>query len=234
MARTTATTRAEIAFTRIRADILSGTLRAGEKLPFAHLCQEYGVSIGVVREALSRLAELGLVLAEPQLGFRVIPLSIDDLEDLTISRCEIEGAALALSVEHGDLAWESSVVAAQHALDRTPPFRDANSGQVNEAWTVLHGAYHHALLAGCPAPRLIAIASSVRDAAEIYRSWAHDIGHPDRRDFTAEHRALTQAALDRDSATAASLLRNHLRQTAELLIERVAAELLERNLSDAG
>lgn len=220
------TTRAEVAFIRMRADILSGAVRPGEKLPFAWLCERYSVSIGVAREALSRLVELGFVVAEPQLGYRVVSLSLDDLEDLTTTRCEIEGAALALSVEHGDLAWEAAVLASHHTLDRTPPWLNEDPGHINAEWTALHRTFHNALLSGCPAPRLVTIAGSLRDATEIYRAWAHDVGEPDRRDFTAEHRALTQAALDRDHRCAADMLRRHLRNTAEILIQRVAAQLV--------
>ncbi|MGE4164139.1 MAG: GntR family transcriptional regulator [Vicinamibacterales bacterium] len=225
MART-ATTRAEVAFSRLRADILDGALPPGEKLPFAVLCERYGFSIGVIREALSRLAELGLVVAEPQLGYRVIPLSVDDLEDLTTTRCEIEGAALALSVQHGDLAWESSVVAAHHALERTPAVRPDGAAGINPEWVALHRCFHAALLDGCPAPRLVSIAASLRDAAEVYRSWSFDAARPSARDVAVEHRAMLVAALDRDAAAAAQLLQEHLRSTAEELIARFANAML--------
>ncbi len=226
-----AETRAEATFRRMRADILSGRIAPGAKLPFAALCETYGVSIGVAREALSRLGELGLVVNEPQLGYRVTPVSLADLEDLTITRCEIEGAALALAVECGDLEWESEVVAIHHTLERTDPRDENDRTLVNPAWVARHAAFHAALLAGCPAPRLISLASSLRDAAEVYRSWAHGGGErgPEvtldagRRDFVGEHRAIFTAAIDRDAPEASRLLKEHLRQTARLLLDTVGA-----------
>lgn len=224
-----AETRAEATFRQLRSDILAGRIAPGAKLAFAPLCETYGVSIGVLREALSRLGELGLVVNEPQLGYRVTPVSLADLEDLTISRCEIEGAALALAVESGDLEWESRVVASHHSLERTDPWHEGDRTLVNPAWATRHAAFHAALLSGCPAPRLISLASSLRDAAEVYRSWAHGGGErgPEvtldsgRRDFVGEHRAIVTAALDRDAAEASRLLKEHLRHTAQLILDTV-------------
>src|SRR3954447_15366630 len=115
-----AITRGEQVFSQLRADILSGRVLPGTRLRFADLTERYDCSTSVVREGLTRLAEQGLVEAEPQHGFSVTSLSDDDLDDLTTARCELEGLVLRMSIEHGDIAWESEVVAAHHALDRTP------------------------------------------------------------------------------------------------------------------
>ena len=80
---TAATTRTEQVYARMRSDILAGHLTPGAKLPFAELVARYGGSTSVIREGLTRLVEQGLVQAEPQHGFRVVPLSISDLDDLT-------------------------------------------------------------------------------------------------------------------------------------------------------
>jgi DNA-binding GntR family transcriptional regulator len=67
-----ATTRADAVHARLRADVLSGRLRPGQRLQFAELGRRYAASIGVLREVLMRLTEQGLVSAEPQIGFRVV------------------------------------------------------------------------------------------------------------------------------------------------------------------
>ena len=51
-----------------------------------------------VREALSRLWAEGLVVAEPQRGFHVSPVSLEHLTDLTLTRMEIEGLCLSRSI----------------------------------------------------------------------------------------------------------------------------------------
>ena len=50
----------------------TGDLRPGARLPFAELSERYGGSTSAIREGLQRLVEQGLVVSEPQLGFRVV------------------------------------------------------------------------------------------------------------------------------------------------------------------
>ena len=230
MARTSVT-RTEALYTALRADILVGRLLPGSSLPFAVLCARYSASMGVIREGLSRLVEQGLVQAEPQHGFRVTSLSIDDLGDLTDARCAIESLALRLAIEHGDLAWEAQLVAAHHQLDRTGQMDPDDPDLFNEEWTRAHAAYHEASVAGCPNNRLRAIAASLRDAAELYRRWSRPIGHDETRDVPGEHRALLEAALARDADRAVYALTTHIRHTTEVLL--AGAEQLDKHVSES-
>jgi DNA-binding GntR family transcriptional regulator len=218
-----ALTRTEQVYSDLRADILSGRLLPGDKLRFADLIERYDCSTSVVREGLSRLAEQGLVQSEPQHGFHVTPLSEDDLDDLTTARCALEGLVLRMSIEHGDIAWESEIVAAHHALDRTSMESVGDPEVMSEEWTQFHARFHAALLAACPNQRLRNMALSLRDAAELYRQWSRPIGHDAHRDVAGEHRALTDAALSGNAAEAVRLLEEHLRRTTRALSARVRA-----------
>ncbi|MEN9506078.1 MAG: hypothetical protein RI958_2004 [Actinomycetota bacterium] len=228
-----AVTRTEQVYAAIRADILSGRLEPGVKLPFAELTERYGASMGALREALHRLAEQALVVNEPQLGFRVQSLSVDDLRDLTTARCEIEGLALRYAIANGDLAWESAIVAAFYALERTPMSADGDESSgsgfftdegtlLAEDWALAHSRFHSALYAACPNQRIKAMATSLRDAAELYRHWSARSKDP--RDTIAEHQGIVDAVLARDTERAVGLLERHLRHTTRLLIDR-ASEL---------
>lgn len=218
-----AITRGEQVYVQLRADILSGRLLPGTKLRFAELTDRYDCSTSVVREGLTRLAEQGLVQAEPQHGFHVTPLSDDDLDDLTTARVELEGLVLRMSIEHGDIAWESEVVAAHHALDRTSMESDGDPVVMSEEWTQAHSRFHEALLSACPNQRLRGMALSLRDAAELYRRWSRPIGHDDTRDVQGEHRALAAAALRGDATEAVRMLEEHLRRTTRALGARQRA-----------
>lgn len=208
-----APTRTERVYADLRREILTGRLLPGQRLRFAALTERHDCSIGVVREALTRLAGEGLVRSEPQLGFHVTPLSEEDLEDLTEARCELEGLVLRISIEHGDIGWESEVVAAHHALDRTPIDSDDDPVLLSEDWTRAHSRFHAALLAACPNRRLRDMALSLRDSAEMYRRWSRPIGAGRHRDVAEEHRLLLDAALRGDATEAVRLLGDHLRRT---------------------
>ena len=113
-------TQSDRVFGAVRADILGCRLLPGGKLRINEIAERNDVSLGAVREALSRLGAEGLVVAESQKGFRVAPLSADDFRDLTDARVEIEKLTLARSIARGELEWESQLVAAWHRLSRTP------------------------------------------------------------------------------------------------------------------
>jgi len=209
-------THAERVYVRLRGEILSGRQLPGEKLPLAALATAYGVSMGVVREALLRLGAEGLVVAEPQIGFRVAPISIADLVQLTEARCVIEALVLEQSVELGDLEWESQVTAAHHRLERTPQMDTADTSRIAEDWAAAHAEFHRALLSGCPNLRLMAVALSLRDAAELYRRWSVPLSG-NQRDIVGEHRALRDSCLARDERSAVRLLVDHITSTTRLL-----------------
>lgn len=212
-------TRAERVYTELRADILAGRQRPGSRLPFAELSARYEVSMGVAREALTRLTAEGLVEAQPQHGFQVMPLSIVDLQHLTEARCAIESLVLREAVEHGGVSWESEALAAHHRLERTPQMAADDPDRVTEEWAAVHAAYHRSLLAGCPNPRLLAVATSLRDSAELYRRWSVPLGR-EGRDIAAEHRAMLDAVLAHDADAAAAVLVEHIRHTTDVLLDQ--------------
>src|ERR1700709_2082797 len=114
------------AYDLLREALLDCRFEPGEPLRIGELCKRLDASQGAVREALSRLTSEGLVEARPQRGFRVTPISAEDLRDLTTARIEIEELCLRHAIETGDVRWESRLVAAFHHLSRTPAL-DAGS-----------------------------------------------------------------------------------------------------------
>ncbi|WP_064745544.1 GntR family transcriptional regulator [Pseudonocardia acaciae] len=217
MTRSGTPTRAERVYGELRADILAGRKLPGQRLPFAELTERYGASMGVVREALTRLTAEGLVESEPQYGYRVRRISSGDLRHLTEARCAIETLVLRMAVEHGGVAWESEVLAAHHRLERTPTMCAEDPDRLSDDWVIAHAGYHNALLDGCPNPRLRAVAGSLRDSAELYRRWSLPLGGEDR-DVAGEHRAILNAVLAHDPDAATAVYTRHLQHTTNVLL----------------
>ncbi|MEO3827049.1 GntR family transcriptional regulator [Actinomadura sp. B10D3] len=211
------------AYDRLRAEILSGRLRPGERLKFAALSQRLDVSVSVLREALAKLTAEKLVVSAPQQGFRVTPLSSDDLEDLTAVRCDIEGLAFRYSIERGDLAWESRVIAAHHTLANTPMTVEGDPKLFSEAWATAHSHFHATLFDACGSNRLYDLAESLRDSAELYRRWSRPIGDQGR-DIAGEHKMIMEAALARDADKGVALLREHISRTTRKLLDATQGE----------
>jgi DNA-binding GntR family transcriptional regulator len=209
-------TRTEEAFRRLRSDILGGSLRPGQKLPFVELASTYNASVGVLREALSRLLEQGLVKSAPQQGFFVTPISRTDLEQLTEARCEIESLTLRHSIAEGGVYWESEVLAAHHRLASAPMYTDDRPIRLSEEWAEAHRVFHETLLLGCRNERLLSIATSLRASAELYRQWSAPLDQT--RDIKGEHQGITDAVLARDPDLATQRLCQHISLTSELLL----------------
>jgi DNA-binding GntR family transcriptional regulator len=205
----------EKVYTCLRADILAGRFPPEQRLRPTELATAHGVSLNVVREALSRLAGERLVKASAQQGFAVPPVSTTDLAELTDLRALVECEALRRAISRGDLAWESEVVAAHHRLANTPMTIPDHPEALSIDWMPAHNAFHAATMSGCGSRRLIELTASLGEAAAIYRYWSQFVDHG--RDVAGEHRAIFEATVARDADLACRLHREHIQRTADIV-----------------
>ncbi len=210
---------------RLRADILSTRLLPGQKLHIAGLAKQFSVSLAAVREALSRLVADGLVQASDQRGFRVSPVSLADLIDVTRTRIDIEGLALRRSIEFGDQAWLDMVQAAHERL-RAVPYRYPDEPGVHyEEWVVRHRLFHRALVNACGSPWLLGFRDVLHEQSERYRRLS--ISDPAMaRDVEAEHAAIVEAVMRRDAEAAVDALAKHFSTTMHF-VEQNAPKIAE-------
>lgn len=202
----------------LRADLLTCRLVPGSKIRINELCALLSVNLGAVREALSKLTSEGLVTAEAQKGFRVAPVSRQELIDLTATRIDIENLCLADALNSGDVAWESQIVASLHQLSRLPERDPDDPARLGEAWVHAHAAFHRALVAACANKVKMRIRASLYDQSERYRRLSVPARGDRNRDTLAEHRAIAEAVLVRDLAAATALMADHLDKTTEILL----------------
>lgn len=202
-------------YDRLRSDIVDGELRPGARLRFDELKDSYGVGLSPLREALTRLAAEKLVVLEEHKGFRVAPISRSDLTDLLFMRQEVESLAISRSIAHGDDQWESAVVAAIHALGKRASLTP--DGHIDPEWETRHRAFHDSLVAACDSPRLLLYRCQLTDHADRYRKLSHHYS-ASGRDHLAEHCALSDAVVARDTETANKLIRLHLSRTVEIIM----------------
>ncbi len=204
----------EAAYVTLRADLLSCRLRPGEKLNIGQLATQIGVSLGAVREALSRLTSEGLVTAEMNRGFRAAPVSEIDLLDLTSTRMELETACLRRSIKSGGVEWETAIVAAHHRMSRTPERVENDASRISDAWAEAHREFHAALVSACDSAWRTRLRDFLYDQTERYRRLSAP-ALPRERNLDSEHRALMDATLSRDEELACRLLCEHLRATSD-------------------
>jgi DNA-binding GntR family transcriptional regulator len=201
---------------RLRADLVRGRLRPGDRLRFNVLRRSYGVGLSPLREALSRLAADGLVSLQGQRGFQVAPVSLADLRDVYEVRRGLEVTALRASIARGDDRWEAEIVAAFHRLRKSYLRGRDHPALLGDEWELAHRAFHLALLSACGSPWLLHLRNILFDHAERYRQLAVAYGYPSRVSL-GEHRAMVEATLARDAGRACRLLETHLRKTADIV-----------------
>jgi DNA-binding GntR family transcriptional regulator len=223
----TARSLTERVYRRLRAEILAGRFSPGQRLRPTELATANGVSLNVVREALSRLSGERLVHASPQQGFSVVEVSAADLNDLTDVRVLVETTALRRSIELGDLAWESTLVAAHHRLANTP-MTDDDPDQISDEWMQAHNAFHAATMSGCASPRLVEIAAVLGVSVALYRYFGKRYDHG-KRDAAGEHRAIFEATIARNADLACRLHAEHIQRTAQIATQALSLSDLREN-----
>lgn len=205
-------------YERLRADILACRLAPGCKLHINDLCVSLGgVSLGAVREALSRLTADGLTIAEPQRGFTVATVSPRDLEELTEARIKVETWCLEAAIARGGARWEAAIATAFDRLADTPFYAKGDPALLSDIWVAAHFAFHQALVSAAGNRWLLRIREQLYNQSERYRRLSVP-ALPLRRDVEGEHRAIMEAALKRDTSVAIAALTEHLRLTTRILL----------------
>lgn len=104
-------------FRELRQDILACRLTPGAELREAELAERFAVSKSPVRDALSRLVQEGLVQVMPRQGYRVAPITLQDVSDMCDYRAVLESACAR--------AASAAPAEALRALDRFRVFDPA-------------------------------------------------------------------------------------------------------------
>lgn len=216
------------ALTEIRKRILSGELAGGERLFEVPLAEALGISRTPVREAMSRLAEEGLLERAKATGFVVRAFGLEDVIDAIELRGVLEGTAARLAAERGaDPALLEEMTAVVARLDGC--FAGAGAGVDFEAYSDGNAAFHKVL---------------TRLAGSKILEWEMDrVVHlpfaspsaflPDKINLEgrqaslvlaqAQHREILAAIVAREGARAEALAREHARTARRDLEEAMRA-----------
>lgn len=213
----------ESAYSSLRHEILSGHLKPSAKLRTEELRQRYKIGASTLREALTRLLGEALVTAEGQRGFRVAPISLSDLADLTNVRKMIETEALRQSVLAGDEAWEGRVVAAFYRLSKVEERLAENAQALSADFEQRNRDFHQALISACASPWLQRLNTMLYQQSERYRRISL-VSRDVPRDVHAEHKAIYEAALARNIEQVCRLTAEHIDNTLSVVRQVLARD----------
>ncbi len=219
--------------------IVTGQLEPGTVLRQEHLSEQFAVSRTPIREALRRLAALGLVSLEPNRGVRVRMLSRDELREAFLVRAELESLATELAVPRmgrEDLAQldeaEKRFAKLTLELRRRTRAGEISSGFVLE-WARANHSFHDVIYAAASAPFIERLAKSARRTFFGQAVWAAGLDIDDlyaRNEL--QHRAIREAIAAGSAAGARALAREHVLASGhlqEVILDHVASQRRERD-----
>ena len=206
-------------------EIVSGAIAPGTVLRQEQLSERFDVSRTPVREALRRLAALGLVSFEPNRGVRVRSISPAELREAFLVRAELE----ALATEVATPKMTPDDLAALDAAERrfselTLELREqARQGQPRDSslfveWMQANYAFHDVIYAAAALPLVERLAKGARRTFLGSRVWSAK-GELDAlyAKNDAQHRAILSAVSAGSAQAARILAREHVLSSGRLI-----------------
>ena len=208
--------RREAVMNEIRRAIVLGTLKPGEKLTESRLAAALNVSRPTIREALTQLAQEGLLIQEPYRGLRVADLDPDAIMDIARTRVALDMLAVEeILADPSDRRLER-VRAAWDELDRLPV--DAVPEEAQEA----HAAFHRSIWAASENTLLIRLQPVTEAHITIVLAYDQATRDNPRRAHDV-HKRLAEAIFSRDLDQVRKALTAHTIDSAEELVTMLTA-----------
>jgi DNA-binding GntR family transcriptional regulator len=208
----------------IEEAIVSGELEPGTVLRQEQLSEQFKVSRTPIREALRRLAALGLVSFVPNRGVRVRTISREELHEAFMVRAELE--ALATEVAARRMTSEDLTEleeAEQRFAKVSKELRAREPGEARRSimgeWVRANHAFHDVIYRVADLPLVEQLAKSARRSFSGPAVWApgdHSIDGLYAKNAD-QHRAIRQALVAGSPEGARALARDHVLGSFALL-----------------
>jgi DNA-binding GntR family transcriptional regulator len=200
----------------LRALIVRGELRPGQRVNQEDLAAQLGLSVAPVREALRVLEHEGQLTYLPRRGYFVTELRFADLQEIYELRAMLEARAArqALPALDGD-ALERIAEAAQDCVEA------AQAGDV-AGELAANRRFHFAILAAPGHPHAMRVIRLLWDSTEAYRAMYYN-SPAERQASVAAHERILAALHHRDPERLVAELDAHRTRALEVLGRILAA-----------
>ncbi|MGL9623909.1 GntR family transcriptional regulator [Bradyrhizobium sp. U531] len=186
--------------------IISGALQPDVPLRQDHVARDFNSSHVPVREAFRQLEARHLVVAVRRRGVRVAPLDTNSVKEIAEMRAALEVVALRNA---------APILTSAHLARIELSLIEADNAQTIQEFETANRAFHHALVAPCAMPRLLASLDGLQLAnSRLVFAMARNACWRPRSN--QDHRLILQALRARNVDQACNLLARHI-QTIERL-----------------
>ncbi len=204
-------TREDFVADQLRAAILRGDLKPGERIEENVVAELLGVSRTPVRSAVRMLAAESLVELHPHRGAVVNELTPDELEEVYLIRGILESMAARLAAPNMD---DVRLMTLRRILEEMESTSDPSQ------WLVLNSRFHYTIYQAADRPRMLSIIKYVRNISTPYiLQFIEDTEHMESS--RADHRRILEACVKRDGALAEEAVKKHLQDVCEANVQFV-------------
>ena len=204
----------DVVFNTLRQAIITGEFAPGERLMEISLANRLGVSRTPVREAIRKLELEGLVIMIPRKGAQVARITEKNLRDVIEIRTVLEEFAAVLACERIDQSGLHDLCQAHEDF-----IRSVENGDILDI-VDKDETFHDTIFRATNNDRLISIINNLREQFYRYRmEYVKDIRQ--RSNLVEEHRELLDAISSRDSIKAKELMKTHLLNQQQEVINNI-------------
>jgi DNA-binding GntR family transcriptional regulator len=200
----------------LRALIVRGELRPGQRVNQEDLAAQLGLSVAPVREALRVLESEGQLTYLPRRGYFVTELRFADLQEIYELRAILEERAARRALPAlDDDALQRIVEAAQDCVDA------AEAGDV-AGELAANRRFHFAILAAPEQPHAMRVIRLLWDSTEAYRAMYYN-SPAERHASVAAHERILEALRAHDADRLVAELSAHRTRALDVLGAILAA-----------
>ena len=205
-------TKNDFVYKELKAEILEGRLRPGERLIVADLASRFEVSPMPIREALMRLQQEELVEIVPHTGARVATVNMKKFLEIVAIRVELETLAAKLATKH---ITNDQIAALAKLVEQMEEV-----GLVNDfaAYQELNSRFHELIYAQCQNQQLFELIMSLWEKSKISRSIFSRLANRTAISIL-EHKQWLESIMERDEEKVTAVVRQHKENAFKALSE---------------
>ncbi|MDL2248492.1 GntR family transcriptional regulator [Tyzzerella sp. OttesenSCG-928-J15] len=208
----------DVVFKSIRDAILSGSLKAGERLMEKDLAERLGVSRTPIREALRKLEIEGFIEMIPRKGAVVKEVTGKEIGDVLEIRAALE--ALAAKIACVKMSDETKLKLNEKKEEFVIAAKDNNVDQM----AAKDVEFHELIYSATDNEKLIQIINNLREQIYRYRViYLYDKNYISH--IIDEHEEITKAIANGDGALAEELSSNHIYRQQQAILSSLKKEV---------
>ena len=197
----------------IKQQIIEEKLLPGHWFVERELCQAYSMSRTPIREILWKLTADGLLEQEPNRGFVVRKLGLEQIFEVFQTREAIEGMAARLACSKGDESFRSMLLEIKKKLNKVDVEADPPQG------SALGRQLHNAIMEAAHNGMMLDIYERLKNLTLLTSNMTRKSSAIERVSKEA-HLVIISALLEQDEEKSERLMRRHLRDTCRLVVEQ--------------